>query len=360
MRPYLRSAPHNGRCKKCRRLIAKGERVYYAKHWGMACTQCGCGDSDTPTPAAKPTPAPKAKREKTAGGAGGAMLGEKGVRKCADGVYRMEFSGVGEAVRDALDDYAQNLSCQEFLRGRLETALGGKDAWANYYTRERFLGALSSPPQHLLDAVDRMREHLIGEVAAPMTQRRKVRHGQEWGEELDVDRYLSRDATPWDRSMREKQPRRTVTIGCNLTVNCNVTAEQLLYRGAAALALADVLTSQGVNVGIVAFDSTRKPTQTVEEVVTRYTLKDPLMPLDLGAVAFAMCEIAWFRIVGAIGQMRHCPGVHNETLGSAANLPSADRAGLDFLIDANVLGEEQATTWIKGCLANQNGEVCHV
>jgi hypothetical protein len=301
-----------------------------------------------PTP--DPTPEPASSEE--------AM--KHRARKCADGVYRYEFASVGEATRDALEDYAQNLSAQKFLRQRLTWALGGRDSWANHYTREKFLGSISDPPKHLLEAVEKMRAHLVGAVTAPVTQRRKVRRGQEWGEELDVDRYLARDPSPWDRNTRERQPRRTVTIGCNLTVNAYVTAEQLLYRGAVALALADVLVSRGVNVGIVAFDCTADPTNTVKLALTRYTIKDPLMPLDLGAVAFSMCEIAWFRIVGAVGQMRHCVGQHDESLGQAAKLPEADRAGLDYVVDANVLGETQATEWIKGCLASQEGEVCHV
>ena len=73
-----------------------------------------------------------------------------------------------------------------------------------------------------------------------------------------------------------------------------------------------------------------------------------------------MCEIAWFRVVGAVGGTRHFPGKLNESLGMAANLPAADREGLDYLVDADVLGEEKAVEWLKGCLANTETEVCHV
>jgi Arc/MetJ-type ribon-helix-helix transcriptional regulator len=353
MRPYLRPAPHSGRCKKCGHRLGKGEHVYYAKHWGMACEQCGGSETATPAPR-------KTKRSENAVPTGTAMTGEKPARKCSDGVWRYEFGSVSEAVRDALDDFAQNDTSREHLRNRMARALSGQDSWGNYFTQDRFLRELSKPSKHLLEAVDRMRERLIGDVAAPTTPRRKVRRGQDWGEELDVDRYLSRDPSPWDRSVREKQPRRTVTIGCNLTVNAGVKPEELLYRGAAALALADVLTSRGVNVGIVAFDSVHCPTDLVKHGVVRYTLKDPLMPLDLGAITFALCEIAFFRVVGAVGGSRHWPGRLCHSLGSAANLPAADRTSVDYLVDADVLGEEQATEWLKGCLATTETEVCHV
>jgi hypothetical protein len=319
----------------------------------MACEQCGGSDTAPPTPR-------KTNRGETAAPTGTAMTGEKPARRCADGVWRYEFGSVSKAVRDALDDFAQNDTSREWLRDRMARALSGRDDWANYFTQDRFLSELTDPSKHLLEAVDRMRERLRGAVAAPVTQRRKVRRGQEWGEELDVDRYLARDPSPWDRSVREKQPRRTVTIGCNLAVNAHVKPDELLYRGAAALALADVLTSRGVNVGIVAFDSVQGPTDLVRQGVIRYTLKDPLMPPDLGAITFALCEIAFFRVVGAVGGSRHWPGRLCHSLGSAVNLPGADRAGIDYLVDADVLGEEQATEWLKGCLANQETEVCHV
>ena len=55
--------------------------------------------------------------------------------------------------------------------------------WANYYTQEKPLDAIGSPPQALVDAVDQMR----AELASPATARRRVRHGQEFGDELDSD-----------------------------------------------------------------------------------------------------------------------------------------------------------------------------
>jgi hypothetical protein len=141
-----------------------------------------------------------------------------------------------------------------------------------------------------------------------------------------------------------------VTIGCNLSVNCHIKPEQLLYRGAAALALADILTSRGFNVEIVCFDSRRDCSDVVERSVVRYVVKDHLMPLDVNAVAFAMCEIAWFRIVGAYGACRHFPGKVTDYLGSAASLPEADRKSVDFAIDADCLSREAAESWLKRCM----------
>ena len=288
------------------------------------------------------------------------MPGQNTATRYADGIWRYEFASVQEAVLDALDDYAQNDDASEKIRSRMEYALSGRDNWSNRFTRKRFMVELAQPRRELLDAVDAMREQLIGEIAAPTTPRRKVRRGQEWGEELDVDRWLSREIAPWERNIRQSQPRHTVTIGCNLAVNAHVKPYQLLYRGAAALALADILTSRGVNVAIHLFDSVEAPTSIVDKGVIRYVVKDHLMPLDVSAVAFAMCEIAFFRVVGALGGSRHFPGLLNEGLGRAMPLPHSDRAGMDFLIDSDVIGQDEAAEWLRGCLASQESEVCHV
>ncbi|MFA6134583.1 MAG: hypothetical protein WC869_11270 [Phycisphaerae bacterium] len=373
MKTRLIPARFKGRCRVCGKEVLPGQNVYFAKHYGVRCEACGPHtDADAPLPSKrkassdkKPSPSTPSgkKRRKAAPEASpdtGAMPGEKVAQRYADGVTRYEFGSVTEAVRDALDDYAQNDSSAEYLRRRQGYALSGKDRWGNNFTRSRFLRELSAPSKHLLDAVDLMRQRLVGEVAAPDAPRRRIRRGQEWGEELDADRWLVRDLSPWERSVRESQPRRTVTIGCNLSVNAGAQPNELLYRGAAALALADILTSRGVNVGVVLFYSARDVTSTVSRAVVRYTVKDPLMPLDVSAVAFAMCEIAFFRVVGALGSPRHFTGVLNESLGQAANLPVADRLSIDFLVDADVLGEQAAEGWLRGCLAGSESEVCYV
>jgi len=342
MTPRFRDAPHNGVCKVCGRRIHKGDRTFYAKHWGMVCSsECMYGEQ------------PPERPEPTAQEPAGAKPAFRGT----DGVYRYEFGSVSEAVKDALEDFAQNAHNRTFLNTRIARALSGVDSWASRFTRERFLAELSNPARQLSEAVDRMREKLVGEIDFPKTPGRRGRHGQEFGESMDADRYLARDPMAWDRSVRVETPRRTITIGVNLSVNCDVNGDEMMWRGAAALALADILQTRGFNVEIVAFSSTRGPTDKVRQSVMKYLLKDSTMPLDIGAITFALCEIAWFRVVGAVGGIRHLPGKASSGLGSAAILPTADCESLDFLVDTNVLGEERATEWVKGCLANTTNEL---
>jgi hypothetical protein len=317
MRSRLIHAHFPGKCRICSKTVCKGEEVYFAKHYGVRCLSCGPHtDPDQPMPAkrgskryarsAAPTPAPEpAPSPAKFGNLDVIDPKSRAAQRCADGIHRYQFNSVSEAVEDALCDYAQNDTNRERVRSTQADALSGQSQWGNYFTRERLLAEMFNPSESLLTAVDEMRQRLIGALDLPTTPRRKVRRGQDYGDELDADRWLTRNPDAWERSVREAQPRRTVTIGCNITVNSKVTAEQLLYRGAAALALADVLAQRGCNVSIVVFKSTTDPTFTVGHGVVRYVVKEPMMPLDLSAVAFAMCEIAFFRCIGVCGAARH-------------------------------------------------------
>lgn len=278
----------------------------------------------------------------------------------ADGVARLEFDSVGEAVTDALADYAQTPGNLDFIRERVAGHLTGSDRWGNYYTMEKLLDAIGNPPAELVEAVDAMRAELTAELAPPTTARRRVRRGQEFGDELDSDRWLVRDLAPWDRNVREQQPKRTVTIGVNLTVSCMQRAETLLYRGAAAVALADILTARGVNVGIVAFWSCSNISTRVDKIVSRYTVKRPDMPLDLGAVTTALSEIAFARIVGLYGLGRHVPGELHRGMGVCEKLPVQDRRGFDYFLESDVTSRTAASAWLHAAMAKQESEVAHV
>lgn len=370
MRSRLVKAFFAGKCRCCGKSVAKGDEVYFAKHYGIRCLGCGPHTADDqplpskrgktghrpksgrPIPAPEPVPTPKP------GGLDVTDPKGRAAQRCADGIHRYAFYSVTDAVEDALCDYAQNDTNRERIRQTQESALSGHDRWGNYFTRDRFLGELSNPDSSLLAAVDEMREQLIGALDLPTTPRRKVRRGLDYGDELDADRWLSREPNAWERSVREPQPRRTVTIGCKITVAAKVRPEQLLYRGAAALALADILAQRGCNVGIILFKSVYDPTATVDLGLIRYVVKDALMPLDVSTVAFAMCEVAFSRIVGVCGEARHWPGTLRSGFGHPAPVPIADREGIDYLIDSDCLSRDAAETWLKAQLTGS--EVAHV
>jgi hypothetical protein len=278
----------------------------------------------------------------------------------SDGIDRITFDSVGEAVIDGLADYAQNDSNRTFIAGRLAGHMSGHDDWANNYTRPRLLDTIANPPRKLLDAVEEMRQTLMDEVCPPICSRRRVVRNQDFGDELTPEAVLVRSLTPWERMSRETQPRRTVTIGVNLTVHSGQRAEHLLWRGAAAAALADILTQRGVNVEIVAFWTIGRISNRSDMVVSRYVVKRADMPLDLGAVAVALAEIAYARLICLYGLGRHMQGILSKHMGHCEQLPAQDRAGIDYLAESNVTSRERAEDWLRDCAARQEGGVLHL
>jgi hypothetical protein len=278
--------------------------------------------------------------------------------KCSDGVYRTEQDSVSEAVRFLFaDDEGRELANVESCRMERNGSWG--DAWANRYTEESFRDALVNPPKSILDAVDAMRAELVETVTLPQSSRRRVRRGQEFGEEMNADAFLNREPNCWDRNTRIKVEKRTVTIGVNVGINASQTPETLLWRGAAAAALADVLTSEGVNVGITAFICRTGITRVAHLGTDKLMVKSPTMPLDLGAVSFAISEAAFTRFCAAYGYSKKYPGILEPGKGSCGMLFDGDKAGLDFQIDFNVQSRESAVEWLRKAVHTTESEVAH-
>ena len=366
-----------GKCRACGCAIAKGENVWFAKHYGVRCENCGAHTADDqplpskrpgkrrrrsseprrPVPPAPSDPAPTPAPGTKAPAARGTMPGPEALAKQAecgsDDVYRVQFDSIRAMVEDALDDYAQSDLNRERIRAAQDDALSGREAWGNYFTRQKLIDQLHQPDAGLLDAIDQMRHHLIGDVSTPVAPRRRIRRGQDFGDELDADRWLQRDPQAWERNVRDSQPRRTVTIGCNVSVHAKQQPGELLFRGAAALALADLLTSRGYSVEIVLFKAVSDVTPRVESGVVKCQIKDPLMPLSVADLALALCEIAFARSVVICGAARHWPGDLRSGWGSPRGLPARDAKAIDFLIENHVTSREAAATWLRAQLGRE-------
>jgi hypothetical protein len=278
------------------------------------------------------------------------------VRRDSDGIDRITFDSVGQAVIDSLADYAQNEGNQQFIAGRLAEHMSGKDVWANHFTKAKLLEVIENPPKQLLDAVEQMRQSLMDDVCPPVCTRRHVRRNQDFGDELTPESVLVRSLTPWERMARETQPKRSVTIGVNLTVHSTLRAEHLLWRGAAAAALADILSQRGLNVEIVAFWTISGLSNKSKMVVARYVVKRPDMPLDLGSVSVALAEIAFARLIALYGLARHMPGTLHDALGLCEILPPQDRSGIDYLVETYVTSRDAAESWLTSCANQQESE----
>ncbi len=380
MKPRLIQAFFNGACRTCGKKVAKGEQAWFAKHYGIRCQACGPHtDQDAPlpsrkgkkartwarSPAPENSPRPAAPREPLRGNGFTPTYAPASLKGAAalgpDGTGRLMWSSVSELVEDAFADYAQSDDARTYLAALHRRHAG--DRWANGHTPESLRKAVTDPSAELLAEIDAMRQVLLDEISLPSQPRRKVRRGLDWGDELDADRYLSREPNAWERSVRESQTRRTVTIGVNLTVACLQTAEDLIYRGAAAVALADVLTQRGVNVRVVGFSVGEDVSSAIYKLVSIVELKSADMPLDVASLATAVCDVGFFRMVVMPAEFRHLPGRVSQTLGTRGfqYLPGPDRMSLDYLVESTVTNREAAITWLREQMSAMSAEeVCHV
>jgi hypothetical protein len=374
MTPRLIKSFFAGNCRTCGKNTPKGEQVWFAKHYGIRCQSCGPHvASDAPIPSKKkgrkheaastqpiPKSAPPATPPSRATGFA-PLYTPASTRQPAqagpDGVYRLGWTSISELVDDAFAQYAQSEASKDFLSALHKRHDG--DTWANGHDETSLRKALSQPAKETLAEIDAMRRTLVNELALPTTARRKVRRGMEWGDDLDADRYLSREPNAWEQSVRDPATRRTVTIGVNLTVCAGQNADELLYRGAAAVALADLLTQRGINVRLIGFSVGEEVSSRMHRLVSTVEFKAADMPLDVASLATAVCDVGFFRMVVMPAEFRHLTGQVSTCLGIRGGqyLPSPDRMALDYLVESRVTTRESALDWLREQMAAQDAEV---
>jgi hypothetical protein len=261
--------------------------------------------------------------------------------------HLVEFGSVSEVIRDAVrfgvGDDAATIDAR--LRSAPRDDSGNPD-YFNGYSWARLESAVANPPPALIQAVDAMRER-IGDCIIPERRSRRIYSNSETGDELSPLAWAQRNPAGWTEIRSVARPRETLTIGINLGIGWKARTEDLLYRGAAVAALSDVLESAGHAVEIVAFKCTNDVTDRCERVSTRVLVKPSDSPLDIGAVAFALCEVAFYRLALMSANARRCPGTLTENWGGVVSLTPEERAGLDILAERDIRSEETALAWIR-------------
>ncbi len=261
-----------------------------------------------------------------------------------DGIYRVEFESLGETIDLALADGGGNHTRNaERLDRRLNGMDGRDDNFFNGYNREKLGEAIANPPEELILEVERIKQQIETETMTPTSRRRRVCRRLEMGDELDPDAWVQRSPEGWSETRYQAERKHVVKIAVNLSVDCRQTPDQLLYRGAAAAALSDVLTGEGYSVEIVAFCSHRSPLKRTDtRHVTRIIVKRSDTPLDIAAVAFALSEIAFFRSIVITAAARCFTASYRSGLGFPESLPERERGEFDIVLDDNITTETAA------------------
>lgn len=206
----------------------------------------------------------------------------------------------------------------------------------------------------------------VGEVSTFMPdmktqqKRRRRLRGEAFGEEIDADKFLARTPEMWERTVRVAQPSRTITIGVEWSISAGQRRHDLLYRGAAAAALADWLSRNGYSVGISAvFRADRQDITNKGANIASLNIKSPNMPLDIGSCATAMCEVAFVRGVMLYATMNNTRGRVGGSMGCPKPLSAEQKTlfGFDVMVPMGITSEEAALKFVREQAAQISGQV---
>jgi hypothetical protein len=211
---------------------------------------------------------------------------------------------------------------------------------------------MSSPRPELTAALDRTRAALEGIVEPPTRKRRKMRRNLDDGAHMDEQAWFERRSSPWTDARSVRSPKPTVTVAVNTYCYAMLTTEHLMYRGAAAAVVADVLTQLGHSVELTAYVTVADVGPGVDRLMYRVPVKSAGAPLDVAAASVALSEIGFFRIALVPLMSRLIPSGAYGSFGRAADgLTEDERRGFDIVIDQNVRSMDSAVAAVRAAVA---------
>jgi hypothetical protein len=191
-------------------------------------------------------------------------------------------------------------------------------------------GALRSAWDDGLSILDGMLRDLeSSDLPKPESRRRKPRFSEDNGDELDYDRL--RSGRDYWRSSRRQNTRgpATITLLVDVCAPANVKARNILWRGAAAIALAKLLEDAGYRVELWAFDRCNGRYRQSGHSYNGFhavCLKRASEPLDVSTLINIVSGWAfrtmWFRAA--------CLGEMEVDQGHGWHNPNPERAELDL------------------------------
>ncbi len=259
---------------------------------------------------------------------------------------RVEWASVTEAVENVTTAAPAAINVSHMAR---HWGCWG-NSWADMRSESWMREALQTPDPTTLESVKSLSEKIEARIPS-MTRsapKRVRRRNLEDGCEITPDRFLMRSPEMWERMERTAQPTRTIKIAVEYSVSCMQTRSDMLYRGAALIALSDWLCVNGYSVEIVGLWCDRAITSGGGLSWSAVTIKPFRSPLDIGAITTATCEIAFARMIVLLGQAVHSDRVLAGNLGYPAPMPEAvkQELSIDLTCPTSVTTESRAVEWL--------------
>lgn len=253
-------------------------------------------------------------------------------------------------------------------RARHERFLVQKDRREWYGLKQEGIGTLAGVArmatcdgwQRGADMLARIRETLdvprLGSI-----KRRRIRSDR--GDTIDMQRvYTGQLDTAWTRTARTNKvhnPR--VFIMVDSLASGGMDAETMMWRGAAATMLGDLLSEAGYSVsiasGFIGYTSSR------ELMDVRVAIKPYNAPWDLNSAAAAVCSPAFFRALGHSFMWHHATKPADTSGMSVFPMPESKVMEDDtietphrFLAPQRITSQQAALEWVRECVAKLETE----
>lgn len=185
-----------------------------------------------------------------------------------------------------LNDYAD----PKYLRTRGRAQFVGRDigeTWEELQAVQQ--AAWDEGIEVLTMSVERLRKEKIPELK---DHRRQTQFSTDDGDEMDMERMMQGEAY-WRKSVREDHEGPTiVTIITDTTTPASRDAEDILWRGAVAIALAILLEEKGYKVELWVANGSQLFDRESRAVITACCLKRPQDPLDISTLVNTVS--GWF------------------------------------------------------------------
>lgn len=250
-------------------------------------------------------------------------------------IHHRHFHSIQEFMADC--DAANKVQRNSTRRMEIKQDNRGAD-WLGVGSRKEVVKAVSEGWKEGAEAIESLYTKMVRTLPRAIDVRRKRVRG-DIGEELDIHSVyrgdLSRAWSQMSRAMRHGTS--LVRIVADVCDNSHVSAEQLKWRGYAALALSRILNKAGYSTEICVAVAVKNATENGSNgqiVLTTVTVKPRHVVQDTRMLAATVALPGYFRHYGFIGITRRC-----DELGQAAEGGLGQAIKSDGLIepDARVL-----------------------
>lgn len=241
-----------------------------------------------------------------------------------------------------------------FIRQALKAGWYGPDSPSPETTVKRVLGGWKEGAEEVRKRMERV------EVTPPVSIKRRVVRADQ-GDELDIHAVLRGQLdTAWQsRRRRQAFGPRIVRIVAQTNLLAQTSSEELFWRGAAVVKLADVLTEAGYAVEIVGAHAATTVDMDRANWLLTFVLKHAQSPLDIESLAGVVCNAGFHRTFGfrayeacttKARSQKGGTGDYSDSSGEIIERSDLKEGALRvFAVPYHMGNSYQARLWVQAC-----------